>query len=243
MSGTRFAIEVHPVIPKRIYRITELANDLFYTWERHVRSLFMRLDPHLWTACGHNPKVFLRRISQQRLDEAARDSIFIEDYHRALSVYDTYRKEEVSQEIGELLDPAKELVAYFCAEYGFYESLPIYSGGLGILAGDHCKAASDMGIPFIAIGLLYRQGYFMQTIDAQGRQIAHYNPTDFNDLPITPALDQNGREILIQVAFPGRMVSIKVWMAMAGRITPDEPLSAPAAPHALPLGRSPPASR
>ena len=104
-----------------------------------------------------------------------------------------------------------DLIAYFCAEFGFHESLPIYSGGLGILAGDHCKAASDMGLPFIGVGLLYRQGYFQQTLTADGHQQATYNDSDFDDLPVSPVLDANGQEVLVAVEFPGRTIQAKVW--------------------------------
>src|SRR5581483_9939541 len=117
-----------------------------------------------------------------------------------------------------LLDEKEDLVAYFCAEFGFHESFQIYSGGLGILAGDHCKAASDIGVPFVAVGLLYRQGYFTQTIDGQGNQVAHYGPTNFNDLPIVPAKDANGAEVHVQIDLPERSVMLKVWKAKAGRI-------------------------
>ncbi|MDH5650102.1 MAG: DUF3417 domain-containing protein, partial [Gammaproteobacteria bacterium] len=183
MTASRFTLEVQPNIPEKLSRLTELANDLVYSWDRRIRGIFFRLDRELWDACGHNPKVFLRRISQDRLEEAVEDRIFMEDYNRSLAVYDSYQKEPIQSEAGELLDVDRDLVAYFCAEFGFHESVPIYSGGLGILAGDHCKAASDLGLPFVAIGLLYRQGYLTQAIDGQGHQIAHYVPTDFGDLP------------------------------------------------------------
>ena len=220
MTGTRYTLEVQPVIPPRLRRLTELANDLLYGWDRQVRGLFYRLDQNLWEACGHNPRVFLRRVSQQRLEEAADDRIFTEDYNRVLSVYDTYHQETIRSGIQELLDPKQDLVAYFCAEFGFHESFQIYSGGLGILAGDHCKAASDLAIPFVGVGLLYRQGYFTQTIDGQGNQVAHYAPTNFADLPIAPAIDNhNGTEVHIRVDLPGRPVTLKVWKAKAGHIT------------------------
>ncbi len=219
MSGTCYSLEVQSNIPDRLTRLTELANDLLYSWDRQVRGLFFRLDPILWQHCGHNPKVFLRRVSQERLEEAAQDRIFLEDYHRALSVYDTYHQDHMPSTVHEHLDPEKDLVAYFCAEFGFHESLPIYSGGLGILAGDHCKAASDLYLPFVAVGLLYRQGYFTQTIDGHGNQIAHYTPTNFDDLVISPARDSNNEEIHVTVSIDGRKVTLKVWQAKAGHIT------------------------
>ncbi len=218
MTGTRYTLEVNPVLPKRLERLNELANDLLYSWDREVRGLFFRLDRELWENCGHNPKVFLRRISQTRLEEAVEDRIFVEDYNRVLSAYDTYHQSQPTAELKRLLDPKEDLVAYFCAEFGFHESVQLYSGGLGILAGDHCKAASDLGIPFVAVGILYRQGYFTQTIDAHGNQIAHYVPTNFDDLPIAPATDKQGREIHVHVDLPGRRVMLRVWKAKAGHV-------------------------
>jgi len=219
MSGTRYVLEINPVVPARLKRLQEIANDLLYSWDREVRSLFFRLDAELWESCGHNPKVFLRRISQKRLEAATEDRVFMEDYNRVLSSYDTYHQETSRPEISALLDPKEDLVAYFCAEFGLHESVQLYSGGLGILAGDHCKAASDLNLPFVAVGLLYRQGYFTQTIDAHGQQIAHYSPTHFDDLPISPACDESGCEQHVTVEFPGRQVQVRVWEAMAGHVT------------------------
>lgn len=218
MVGKRYSLEVQPNIPERLSRLTELANDLLYSWDRQVRGLFYHLDMKLWHDCGHNPKVFMRRISQERLEEVAEDRIFMEDYERALSVYDVYHRKSKHTSIKNLLNDDEDLVAYFCAEFGLHESVPIYSGGLGILAGDHCKAASDLGLPFVGVGLLYRQGYFTQTIDGQGNQIAHYTPSKYDDLPVTAAMDSQGQELHVNVALPGRNVALKVWEAKAGHI-------------------------
>jgi starch phosphorylase len=219
MTGTRYTLEVQPEIPARLARLNELANDLYYTWDRQVRGLFFRLDSELWEACRHNPRVFLRQVSQQRLEEAAEDRVYMQDFNRALSSYDTYHQTSTQAGFEHLLDPKQDLVAYFCTEFGFHESVKLYSGGLGILAGDHCKAASDLGIPFVAVGMLYRQGYFSQTIDGHGNQIAHYAPMHFRDLPIEAARDSNGQKIRVQVQILERQVSIKVWKAKAGHIT------------------------
>jgi len=219
MSGTEFTLEVQPRIPPVLARLEELANDLFYSWERQVRGLFYRLDPDLWERCGHSPRVFLRRIAQEILDEAIEDRMFMEDYRQVLAAYDAYREEGMRSAVAPYLEPGRDLIAYFCAEFGFSESFPIYSGGLGILAGDHCKAASDLAIPFVAVGLLYRQGYFTQTIDNHGNQIAHYAPTHFDDIPVSPARDADGKPIMVSVAFPGRTVHARVWQARAGHIT------------------------
>lgn len=219
MNGTRFTLEVQPILPERLQRLQELANDLFYSWDREVRGLFFRLDRQLWDECGHNPKLFLRRVSQKKLDRAAQDNVFVEDFNRVLSSYDTYRQERYRSGLEEYLDPESDLIAYFCAEFGFHESFPVYSGGLGILAGDHCKAASDLGVPLVAVGLLYHQGYFRQRIDGFGNQVAHYVDSEFTDLPISPALDAKGQEVHVQIHLPGRIVMLKVWKAVAGHVT------------------------
>jgi len=219
MSGTRFSLEVQPHIPVALKQLEDLANDLFYSWDRQVRRLFTRLDQDLWGSSGHNPKTFLRRVSQERLEEAADDRVFMEDYHRVLAAYDTYHKQSMPEGISQHIDATDDLIAYFCAEFGFHESLPIYSGGLGILAGDHCKAASDLCLPFVGVGILYRQGYFNQTIDEHGTQISHYSPSDFYDLPVTQAVDKEGNPLEIEIDFPGRKVYLHVWCAKAGHIT------------------------
>ncbi len=218
MTGTRYTLEVQPRLPEALARLDELANDLLYSWDRQVRALFFRLDRHLWEECGHNPKVFLRRVSQKRLEEAAEDRVYMEDFNRVLSGYDTYHRARMRPEIHRLLDPERDLVAYFCAEFGVHESVPLYSGGLGILAGDHCKAASDLNLPFVAVGILYRQGYFTQTIDGEGNQIAHYTPTEFDDLPIAPVTEE-GEEIRVGVELPERTVQLRVWRAQVGHIS------------------------
>lgn len=218
MTGTRFSLEIQPTLPDALRGLEELANDLLYSWDREVRRLFRRLDTDLWEICGHNPKLFLRRVSQHRLDSAADDRSYLEDYHRTMSAYNTYNKSQNHTAASNYLDPEQDLVAYFCAEYGLHESLPIYSGGLGILAGDHCKAASDLSLPFIGVGMLYRQGYFNQTIDAHGSQVAHYTPTDFDQLPTRLAKDADGQELRIAVELPGRQVMLRVWEVKAGHI-------------------------
>ncbi|TMH02283.1 MAG: glycosyltransferase family 1 protein, partial [Betaproteobacteria bacterium] len=182
--GTSYRVEVNPRLPHRLQRLEELAGNLWYSWDRPTRELFERLHPALWEAAGQNPKAFLRQVDEQRLREASDDPVFCANLNRALSAYDTYHAEQIGANGGHVL-ARDDLVAYFCAEFGFHESLPIYSGGLGILAGDHCKAASDVRVPLVGVGLLYRQGYFFQTIDGEGNQQATYADSDFEELPIT----------------------------------------------------------
>ena len=215
----RFEIEVNPHIPPRLERLQELAGNLWFSWDRPTRALFARLSPGLWSAVHHSPKAFLKRIDQQRLDEAAEDPVFLGTMKRVLAAYDAYHNNpEVAQRNGSEL-AADDLIAYFCAEFGFHESLPIYSGGLGILAGDHCKGASDLRLPFVGVGLLYRQGYFRQTIDREGRQHALFSANDFEDMPIEPVRAADGHELHVHVELPGRTVHARLWRAQVGNVS------------------------
>jgi len=215
--GTPFTIEVNPHIPRRLARLSELADNLAYGWDRPTRTLFARLHPGLWDAVNHNPKAFLKRVDEDRLTEAAEDHIFLGSYNRVLSAFDTYMSEPLRRDLPLDLQPG-DLIAYFCAEFGIHESFPVYSGGLGILAGDHCKSASDLRLPFVAVGLLYRQGYFSQRIDNDGNQIATYTDSDFDDLAVHPAMAEDGREVHVQIEMPGRRVEVKVWEARVGLV-------------------------
>jgi len=217
MPGIAYQLEVNPQLPRRLARLEEIVNNLWYSWDRPTRTLLSRLHPGLWQSTGHAPKAFLKRIDQQRLIDAADDPIFLGTYNRVLSAYDTYHNEPMRHSGAERLRHS-DLVAYFCAEFGFHESLPIYSGGLGILAGDHCKAASDMRLPFVGVGLLYRQGYFTQTIDSEGRQHAYYGDSDFDDLPISPVTHEDGSDIRVPVEMLGRTVMVKVWQTRVGHV-------------------------
>jgi len=216
-KGTSYALQVHPRIPVRLKRLEELANNLWYCWDRPTRGLFGLLHPALWNAVGHNPKAFLQRVDERRLLEVAEDPVFLGSFNKVLSAYDTYHSEPMRRDGSEWLRSG-DLVAYFCAEFGFHESFPIYSGGLGILAGDHCKSASDIRLPFVGVGLLYRQGYFSQLIDAEGNQHASYGDSEFEAMPIEPSLDASGNEIRVSVELPGRTVLAKVWKARVGHV-------------------------
>jgi starch phosphorylase len=216
--GTAFTLTVNPKLPPNLSRLEELANDLWYSWDRSTRSLFSRLNPALWGAVGHNPKAFLKRVDESLLLKAAEDQVFLANYHSILSAYDSYRSAPTRREGAANLKPSDQ-VAYFCFEFGFHESFPIYSGGLGILAGDHCKAASDLRLPLVAVGLLYRQGYFFQTIDSQGNQRVTYTDSDFEDMPVSPMLHSDGSEIRINVELPHRSVQAKIWYAKIGHVT------------------------
>src|ERR1700733_14586109 len=179
-------IEIYPTIPEPLARLPELARNLFFSWHRPTRALFEDLEPELWQQVGGNLLLMLRCINQENLDRAAADRIYLERYRLGVEAF-------VAPPLSAPQRAAEPLVAYFCAEYGFHESFPIYSGGLGILAGDHCKAASDERLNFIAVGLLYTEGYFIQSVDNDGVQHANYNENDPRDLPVEAVRDQNGQ--------------------------------------------------
>ena len=203
-------LEVTSPIPSSLSRLPELAANLFFSWHRPARALFQDLDPELWEQVGGNPRLMLRCIDQSRLERAARDSIYIERYAQVVDYLDNYVKVEPRAD--------QPLIAYFCAEYGFHESFPIYSGGLGILAGDYCKAASDERLNFIAVGLLYRQGYFTQRVDGEGVQHAEYADTDARDLPVEPVQDAAGKRLSVKVRIGEHEVTARVWRAQVGRV-------------------------
>lgn len=218
MPGTRYTLEVHPTLPPQLARLTDLADNLMYSWDRRIRGLFYFMNPDLWDSCAHNPKVFLRRVPQQRLDQLATDPVFLQQYGDVVAAFDGYLAQKSAILAHDGLEVNHGLVAYFCMEYGLYESLHLYSGGLGVLAGDYCKAASDLGLPFVAVGLMYRLGYFTQTIDADGEQEAHYRPVDIEDLPVKPALDAAGAPVTVHVPIANRTVAARVWELAVGHV-------------------------
>jgi starch phosphorylase len=219
-------LEVTAVIPAVLSRLPELAGNLFFTWHRPTRALFEDLDPELWKQTRGNPKLVLRCVSQAAIDSAAQDPQYLARYTQALQHFDAYLAAKPAGQ-------DEPVVAYFCAEYGFHESFPIYSGGLGVLAGDYCKAASDDLPNFVAVGLLYGQGYFTQSVDNDGVQHAEYEEHDPRDLPVEPARNANGEEVRVVVRVAGRDVVARVWKAQVGRIPvylldTNQPENAPA---------------
>jgi starch phosphorylase len=204
-------LEVTPAIPGNLARLPELASNLFFSWHRPTRALFEDLDPELWKQTGGNPRLMLRCLSQATLDRAASDSVYLGRYRQALETLDSYLSSNAPS-------ADQPLTAYFCAEYGFNESFPIYSGGLGVLAGDYCKAASDDRANFVAVGLLYGQGYFTQTVDNDGVQHAEYRERSPRDLPVEPARNSDGQWVKVMVRIAGRDVHARLWRARVGRI-------------------------
>ncbi|MDM8559381.1 alpha-glucan family phosphorylase [Candidatus Parabeggiatoa sp. HSG14] len=218
MSAQEFNLEVTPILPKALSRLEELANNLWYSWNIPTRRLFERIDDDLWNLVGHNPKLFLRNVAQERLLKVASDPLFLNVYNHVLSMFDSYCHTKEPRNSGAKLTE-DDLIVYFCAEYGFHESLPVYSGGLGILAGDHCKTASDLRLPFVGIGLFYHQGFFTQQIDAEGNQKALYNINDPQHLPITAVVDDAGNDITVGVNIGDQHILVKAWKMQVGHIT------------------------
>ena len=214
--GPPHLLEVNPRLPAELARLPELAGNLWYAWNRPARELFARLNPQLWAQVAHSPLLMLRYVEQACLQRAARDAEYMNRYRDVLAAYDAYHA-DTAPRMASGAWTARGPVAYFCAEFGLHESLPIYSGGLGILAGDCCKAASDMRLPFIGVGLLYRQGYFAQTIGPDGGQVVTYNDIYFTQLPATPAM-RGEQELQVSVDLPGRSVALRVWRVKAGHV-------------------------
>ena len=196
--------------------LNDLARNLRWDWHGPTRELFRDLDPELWDAVDHNPVALLRRVDPERVsDPGIRDRAEtlwqeLQDY---LGADGTWYRERAGRD-----EDAAPLVAYFSAEFGLTECLRIYSGGLGVLAGDHLKSASDLGIPLVAVGMLYREGYFKQELDGTGRQTESFPVADFDDLPLRLVTRADGSELRVQVPFPGRRVSTRVWRADVGRV-------------------------
>jgi starch phosphorylase len=202
------------VAPSPVQRLPEIAYNLWWSWHPETQELFSAIDAAHWEA--HRNPVKLLRDRQNQLRDLAQDASFVAAYRKVLNAYERYMKARTwfSQHHR---DYAETPVAYFSAEFGLHECLPIYSGGLGILAGDHTKSASDLGVPFIGVGLLYKHGYFQQRLDEDGQQVAKYPNHDFRELPILPAQDQRGRPLSVSVDLPGRKVSARVWEVKVGR--------------------------
>ncbi len=209
---------VKPALPEALNKLRELAYNLYWCWHHDVIDLFRRIDRDLWEEVENNPVMLLGRVSQKRIEEIANDNAFqanlrrvydrFSEYVKSVTWFDMKCKDRICKDF---------LIAYFSAEFGISESLPIYSGGLGILSGDHLKSCSDLGIPIVGVGLLYQQGYFSQYLNSDGWQQEEYSDNDFYNLPIEE-VSLNGSDLIISVSYPGRDVYAKVWKVQIGRI-------------------------
>ena len=205
-------------IPERINRLSELAYNLWWTWHPEAARLFSRLDSALWERLGHNPLRFLREVSRPRLDQLAENRDYLFLYDRILADFDSYMNEHDTWTNRTHPELRGNPIAYFSMEFGLHETLPIYSGGLGVLAGDHLKEASDLGLPLTGVGFMYVEGYFSQRITEDGWQEAVNNLLDLKNLPVLPVLDENGQRLSVEVEFPDRTVSLGLWEIRVGRI-------------------------
>ncbi|MFA5238108.1 MAG: alpha-glucan family phosphorylase [Phycisphaerae bacterium] len=208
---------VLPALPDSLKALDSIARNLFWCWNSSFLELFKRIDSNLWSACGHNPVKLLASLSQQRLDELAENQAFLSELQRAEEKLNSYLQgsgwfEKTYSKYD------KPVIAYFCAEFGIHECLPFYSGGLGILAGDHLKSASDLDIPLVGVGLLYQKGYFRQQLDIEGWQQEVYLENDFYNMPIELIRGSDGQPLTIGVELPDRTVYAQIWSISVGRV-------------------------
>jgi phosphorylase/glycogen(starch) synthase len=203
-------IYVQSDVPEKLVSLKLLANNLWWSWNIDAEMLFKRMDPSLWDEVKHNPKLLLEKIDYKRLLVLEDDEDFVEELKRINEIFTAYKER-----------PDNELlpsVAYFSMEFGIHPCLKIYSGGLGILAGDYLKEASDSNLNITGVGLLYRYGYFKQKLGPRGEQLSIYDAEDFSRLPISAVKDADGNHLFVSLVWPGRTVKIRVWEAMIGKV-------------------------
>ncbi len=203
-------IYVQSELPERIAFLKELSTNLWWSWNSDAEFLFRRMDPTLWEDVGHNPKRLLESIDYKRLVVLADDEVFLSDADRIYREFTGY--------MGRADNTTLPSVAYFSMEFGIHQSLKIYSGGLGVLAGDYLKEASDSNVNITGIGLLYRYGYFRQKLGPKGEQQATYDAVDFSQIPVEGVKDENGNHVTISLTWPGRTVQARVWLARVGKV-------------------------
>jgi starch phosphorylase len=217
-------LEVQPPIaseldlPRKISRLPELAYNLWWTWHPHAQNLFSRIDFSLWEECRHNPVQFLRKAKRPQLNAALSNVNYMENYDKVMEAFDRYLGATDTWYRHENPDLLNRPIAYISTEYGLHETIQGYAGGLGVLAGDLIKEASDLGIPLVGLGFLYTLGYFEQSITEDGWQEALYEPLDFANLPVWPVVGRDGKPLIISVALPERDLAARLWQVRVGRI-------------------------
>ncbi|MCK5837498.1 MAG: DUF3417 domain-containing protein, partial [Desulfobacula sp.] len=208
--------KVYPAIPESLSFLDYLARNLWWCWNHEAVELFRRIHPGQWETVGKNPVAFLSNISQRRFEQLAADESFLGHLGRVKAKFEkifSYVSPVKEFDLG-----AKETIAYFSMEFGLHESLPIFAGGLGVLAGDHLKASSTQGIPLTGIGLLFREGYFRQFLDHNGWQQETYPINDVFDLPLQKVMDTSGFDIKIEIPGPQGLIKAWVWLLKVGKI-------------------------
>ena len=207
---------VTAALPDKLTRLRELAYNLVWCWDHDAVLLFRRMDLNLWEESSHNPVLMLGKISKDRLRELTEDEGFMDHFRLVCDNFDKYLHSPGWAQRKQKFNPG-DRIAYFSAEFGLTESIPNYSGGLGILAGDHMKSSSDLGIPLVGIGLLYQKGYFRQFLNRDGWQGELYPTNDFYNMPISLQKNDDGSPVVISFDFPGRTVHAQIWLAQVGR--------------------------
>lgn len=220
MKNPKFsrAFEVVSELPEPLKPLKKLARNFLWSWNHEIRDLFRSIDKDIWEECEHNTILYLNRISQERWKQLEKDRLFLNRLKACEEILDSYLESETwfEREYPEQQNTAK--IAYFCFEFGITEGLPIYSGGLGVLAGDHLKSASDLGLPLVGLGLLYNRGYFRQQLSHDGWQQEIYPQYDFYQMPLHLMRNEAGDPIRVPIEFPDRVVTLQIWRADVGRI-------------------------
>ena len=211
-------ITVNPQLPKRIEKLSEIAYNLWWSWNTEFLGLFKQMDIDLWERVEKNPVKFLKLITQEKLEEAIQNTEFLKAYDKIVEDFEDYMKSKNTWFAKKYPDNKHDLIAYFSAEYGLDQILPIYSGGLGVLSGDHLKSASDLGVPLVAVGLLYQNGYFHQKINGSGIQETEYHDIEVDDLPLKRVKDCNDKDILVAIQLPKKKLYLKAWKINVGRV-------------------------
>ena len=212
-------ITVNPQLPSRISKLMEISNNLWWSWNTDFLKIFKEIDADLWGRVNKNPVKFLKLVSQEKLEVAVSNTSILKQYDKMVEDFEGYMNSKNTWFSRKYPNNTNNLIAYFSAEYGLDETIPIYSGGLGILSGDHLKSASDLGLPFVAVGLLYKNGYFHQKIDANGNQQSVYKDIELTNMPINPVKDKKGEDLKILLKLPGKNLYLKVWNIKVGRVT------------------------
>lgn len=212
-------ITVVPQLPKELKKLTEIANNLWWSWNTEFLKIFKMIDPDLWERIDKNPTKFLKLVAQEKIEKAAKNEEILKLYDQVVGYYENYIYSKDTWFAKKYPNNKQDLIAYFSAEYGLDEILPIYSGGLGILSGDHLKSASDLGIPLVAVGLLYKNGYFNQKINGYGQQESEYNNIDLYNLPINPVKTADDQDMILEFPMLGNTLYVKVWKIQVGRVS------------------------
>ncbi len=203
-------ITVKSELPNGLKKLEELSKNLWWVWNSEAKSIFRELDSELWRSTGENPVMVLQQLSSDRTEQILNDKDLMARIEKVYNDFKSYMSVPMRNDI-----PS---VSYFSMEYGLCNALKIYSGGLGILAGDYIKEASDSRVPMTAVGFMYRYGYFTQTLSIDGQQVANYEAQNFNQLPIEPVLDENGNQLILEVPYPGRIIYANIWKVNVGRM-------------------------